>query len=293
MFTRACRAGAALLGTALAASVLAVSAPTTALADTTYCDNQPALGNYHIIDPSTGWLDIFWINSVVQTFDTADSRVVTNNLPYSISGTAASQVSSTFTLAATASVSVTALDKALTATVSSSITTSTTTQIGISTTFNVPAYGAVRADYGTLAYNINYHYDLFELSQGHCWWKGSNYSVSVNAPTLSQGWNLTLLPTINPAGVVNGSDYSAGDIHSNTTVAIFGQGFVPGDQVLVYDATAGYQYPPITAGSLWWYDSSGQINFTLPNVPTSHQALVSVVTATGLQSNSDLITINP
>jgi hypothetical protein len=288
MIDRIRRRAALLTGGVLAAAVVVVAPPTTALAGT-YCDNEPALGNYHAIDPQTGWLDIFWINSSAQTFNTADSRIVSNNLGSAVTGTAMSQVSQTFTLSSTTSVTQTVVKDFLSQTVSNTITASRTTQLGVSTTFTVPAYGAVEAGYGVVAYNVNYHVDLFELSQGHCWWKGSQYSVPVNAPTNLEGWQLTELPTINSGGVVNGSDYSAGDIHPNTTVAVFGQGFAPSDRVLVYDG--GVQYT-IAAGSPYWYDSTGQINATLPNLP-SGSATLSVVASTGRQSNSIPITINP
>jgi hypothetical protein len=97
-------------------------------------------------------------------------------------------------------------------------------------------------------------------------------------------------PVINDGGVVNGVDYSADDIHPGTTVAIFGEWFLPPDTVVVTQGSSQY---PISAGSPWWYDSGGQINATLPTSLQPGQATVTVVTSAGQQSNAAPITINP
>jgi hypothetical protein len=97
-------------------------------------------------------------------------------------------------------------------------------------------------------------------------------------------------PQISPGGVVNGVDYSASDIHPGTTLAIFGKWFVPADTVIVTQNGAQYA---IGAGSLYWYDSSGQINATLPAGIVAGQATVNVETSHGQLSNGVPITINP
>jgi hypothetical protein len=97
-------------------------------------------------------------------------------------------------------------------------------------------------------------------------------------------------PVINEGGVVNGVDYSADDIHPGTTVAIFGEWFLPADTVVVTQGSSQYT---ISAGSPWWYDSGGQINATLPTSLQPGQATVTVVTSAGQQSNAAPITINP
>jgi hypothetical protein len=97
-------------------------------------------------------------------------------------------------------------------------------------------------------------------------------------------------PTINNGGVVNGTTYSASDIYPGTTVAIFGEWFLPPDTVVVTQGSAQYT---IGAGSTWWYDSGGQINATLPSSLQAGSATVTVVTSAGQDSNAAPITINP
>jgi hypothetical protein len=97
-------------------------------------------------------------------------------------------------------------------------------------------------------------------------------------------------PVINQGGVVNGTDYSADDIHPGTVVAIFGEWFLPPDTVVVTQGSSQYF---ISAGSPWWYDSGGQINATLPSSLQPGQATVMIVTSAGAQSNTVTITINP
>jgi len=97
-------------------------------------------------------------------------------------------------------------------------------------------------------------------------------------------------PVINNGGVVNGVTYSASDIYPGTTVAIFGEWFLPPDTVVVNQGSAQYT---ISAGSPWWYDSGGQINATLPGSLQPGPATVTVVTSAGQDSNAAPITINP
>jgi hypothetical protein len=121
-------------------------------------------------------------------------------------------------------------------------------------------------------------YYLYGSYQGlQCTVKGAEFTLAGN-------------PTISAGGVVNGTDYSANDIHPGTTVAIFGQWFAPADTVTVTDA--GQQYT-IRSGSPWWYDSAQQINATLPASIPPGPATVTVIAGNGLQSNAAPITIQP
>ena len=97
-------------------------------------------------------------------------------------------------------------------------------------------------------------------------------------------------PVINNGGVVNGVTYSASDIHPGTTVAIFGEWFLPPGTVVVTQGSTQYT---IGAGSTWWYDSGGQINATLPGSLQVGSATVTVVTSAGQDSNAAPININP
>jgi hypothetical protein len=97
-------------------------------------------------------------------------------------------------------------------------------------------------------------------------------------------------PVINNGGVVNGTTYSATDIYPGTTVAIFGEWFLPPDTVVVTQGPAQYT---ISAGTPWWYDSGGQINATLPSTLQPGAATVTVVTSAAQDSNAAPININP
>ena len=97
-------------------------------------------------------------------------------------------------------------------------------------------------------------------------------------------------PVINDGGVVNGVDYSASDIHPGTTVAIFGEWFLPPDTVIVDQGASEWA---IGAGSAWWYDSGGQINATLPSDIQPGSATVTILTSAGQYSNAAPVTINP
>jgi hypothetical protein len=148
----------------------------------------------------------------------------------------------------------------------------------------------------------------YTVKAGSPWWYDSPTQINASLPdTLvpgqatvyvltsaglrSAGQTFTMhLPTINPNGVVNGSDYSPNDIYAGTTVTIFGNSFGPADTVLVVQGTRQYT---VKAGSPWWYDSPTQINATLPSTLVPGLATVYVLTSAGLRSNGQPIIIQP
>jgi hypothetical protein len=96
-------------------------------------------------------------------------------------------------------------------------------------------------------------------------------------------------PTVNQGGVVNGVTWNS-TFHPGDVVSIFGTSFsTSGNTVQVRQNDTIY---PVTAGSQWWYESSGQINATLPaGVVSGPGVLVYVTDATGVDSNGQFITI--
>jgi hypothetical protein len=132
--------------------------------------------------------------SASSTFQVADSRVVVNDLDTPVTATFTSQVSRTFTIAVTSGVSFNNLAGFLNINVSSTITSSTTTQIGVSTTATVPAHGSVIGDYGVEAYDVTFNgYVVIRRSIGGCWVNANTMGHSTEftpAPTYIQGWRL-------------------------------------------------------------------------------------------------------
>ena len=97
-------------------------------------------------------------------------------------------------------------------------------------------------------------------------------------------------PVINTGGVVSAADYKTTDIDGGTTLAIFGQGFTDGGDV-VHACEATQQWD-MTGGPAF-YTSSSQINATLPGVGPGQNALVFVTDGDGIDSNGQIIPILP
>jgi hypothetical protein len=132
--------------------------------------------------------------SVDQAFFVADSRIVVNDLDTPATATFTSQISNTFQLTLTSGMTTTVLKDYLTANVSSAIVSSATTQIGVSTTAQVPAHGAVIGDYGVEGFNVTYRaYVVNRRSIGGCWVHQETMGheeAFTPAPTYIQGWRL-------------------------------------------------------------------------------------------------------
>ncbi len=98
-------------------------------------------------------------------------------------------------------------------------------------------------------------------------------------------------PQINLGGVVNGATSLTTDIDAGTVLSIYGSAFTDaGDIVHVKEATEDWN---ITAGSMWFYSSEGQINAQLPGVGPGQNALVYVTNGAGVDSNGQIIPIVP
>jgi hypothetical protein len=171
----------------------AATAPTAASADT-------AIEVVQIPCPSwVPWQVGVWgmpeyVISANETFQTTESRIAVNDLDYSITVTFSSQETHTFTIAVTSGVSFSNLLGFLNANVSTTITSTTTTQIGVSTTATVPAHSSVIGDYGVNVYDVTFMgYVVMRRSIGGCWVKKSTMGHDEQytpAPTYIQGWRL-------------------------------------------------------------------------------------------------------
>jgi hypothetical protein len=97
-------------------------------------------------------------------------------------------------------------------------------------------------------------------------------------------------PLINQGGVVNSADSKTTDITSTSIISIYGQSFTDGgDVVRVREATEEWDID----GGPNFYESSGQINATLPGVGAGQNALVFVTDGDGIDSNGQIIPIQP
>ena len=94
-------------------------------------------------------------------------------------------------------------------------------------------------------------------------------------------------PTIGAGGVVNGLTFD-GDIHPGDALSIFGTGFAASGNI-VHVKQMGTEYT-VQVGSPAWYESSTQINFTLPAGVIAGQG-VRVYVSSGHDSNGQLIDV--
>src|SRR5688572_19163317 len=97
-----------------------------------------------------------YVISANETFQPSESRIVVNDLDTPVTATFSSQTSRTFTIAVQSGVSFNNLLSFMNVNVSTTITSSTTTQLGVSTTATVPAHGAVIGDYGVNVYDVTF-----------------------------------------------------------------------------------------------------------------------------------------
>jgi hypothetical protein len=97
-------------------------------------------------------------------------------------------------------------------------------------------------------------------------------------------------PTINTGGVVNGTTYRTTDIDAGTTLAIFGADFTAtGDVVRVREDSQEWNID----GGPYFYESTGQINATLPGIGAGQNALVYVTNGSSIDSNGQIVSILP
>lgn len=130
------------------------------------------------------------IVSATPRFYPADGRAVSNGLPYPVSATVTAN--QTRTIQVTTTVGVAAqLTEQLTYNVSVAIMQVRSTMVGVSTTFDVPAYSTVYADYGVHGYDVSYYVEKWRrvANSPNCEEWGY-YSSTATAPTYIEGWQL-------------------------------------------------------------------------------------------------------
>lgn len=197
------RVGVLMAFAALAAGLVTTAAPGSAHANLPNgCPDASTDGDFQVNLPGGFFfksrnkfypaLLVFWVESATPTFNVADSRVVVNNLSTPVTATFTSQQSQTFSISETVTTNIerTVLDTVFSNTVSSTVTESRTTQIGVSTTAEVPPFGRVQGDYGLEAFNVTWTVDAYEVSGGRCWYHYSDRHVVSNVPTIVEGWRV-------------------------------------------------------------------------------------------------------
>ncbi|GAA0905652.1 hypothetical protein [Virgisporangium aurantiacum] len=164
----------------------------------------PALARDTVQIPCPSWATVGWsakplsVASSSPSFLTSESLIVANNLDTPVTATFTSTTSRTFTVSATAGISIPNLFGFLNVNVSSTITSSTTTAIGVNAQATVPPHQRVIGDYGVDAYDVYFNaYWVIKLhtSPGGCWvWADTmGYEVlHATAPTNTQGWQLRI-----------------------------------------------------------------------------------------------------
>ena len=140
-----------------------------------------------------GWIwegHRYRIVSATPRFLVGDTRAVTNGLPYPVSATATASQTQTFQVSTTVGVAAD-LTQQLTYNVSTTITQIFSTMIGVSTSFEVPAYSTVYADYGVHGYDVTYYVEKWHRTNNSSQCEEWGYYPSATvAPTYVEGWRL-------------------------------------------------------------------------------------------------------
>lgn len=280
-------------------ATLAVVAATPAHADDGHCTPSEGLGDFHFTEDR--WLRTFTITSLTapEIFIPTETIVTVN--PSEEDATATATVTRSMTVSVTTTLEVsTTIERQVTMGLkvssgtkfSRQTTESSTTTVGVTQPLPLPPRGRAEIDYGVFVIEFNFVMRVFYKDS--CALQGITGEERAQVPLIKQGFgDGRYWPVINLGGIVNGSNYRGDDIHPGTTVAIFGQYFVPQDVVSV--AQGGNTYI-ITDGSEWWWDSDPlgrQINATVPEGLVPGTATVSVTTADGRVSNARSIIIQP
>ncbi len=284
----------ALLG--LLSALMAVTGAATAQADTfPDCREHPNTGNGYVKSADGRWLYIFWILYTEPAFFKGNGQVVENETDSTAGRVASFGVNTTLSISTTnTNATATTLAEGInkTRTTSTNVTASISINETVTDTFTVPARTAFQADYGVYGHRVLMNLDTWKLEDGRCWYypQYSPRQTWFDAPS-DKGWRLQTYPRINVDGIVNGANYRADDLHPGTVAAVFGTNFLPPDKIIVR------QFPnqwTIQQGSEWWYDSSRQINVTLPTNLQPGSATMTVLSNNGLESLSQrTFLVNP
>ncbi|GAA4469175.1 hypothetical protein [Phytohabitans houttuyneae] len=191
---RRSRLTAWVLTASLAAGLAAVIAPSAAQAgaivpcpsDIQYWHHYAYLGRLgHMYEGHR-----YRVVSATPRFLVSDGRAVTNGLPYPVAATVTANQTQTFQVTTTVGVAA-QLTEQLTINVSTAITQIRSTMIGVSTSFEVPAYSTVYADYGVHGYDVSYYVEKWHRRNASTSCEEWGYYPStVTAPTYIEGWQL-------------------------------------------------------------------------------------------------------
>jgi hypothetical protein len=98
-------------------------------------------------------------------------------------------------------------------------------------------------------------------------------------------------PTVNASGVVNAASPAMTAIDPTTALSMYGNGFTAAGNVVHVRETG--QSWDVRAGSPAWFEGPKQVNFTLPGVGASQNALVFETDGDGVDSNGQVIQVGP
>jgi hypothetical protein len=152
-------------------------------------------------------------------------------------------------------------------TVSNEITQSSTTTLGVSTSFTVPPHTRVLSQRGFEVQDVTLQVQVvFRLNgqDGKCFKSGAepDFQAVTRAPTINEGWRSTEAPYPTVTKMVDDGTAMPGGFSPGSQVEIQGKSFYPPkDEVRV---TQGGTTWILKAGSFGWQDLETRIRATLP-----------------------------
>lgn len=253
-----------------------VVAPPTAAHAAYGCDNVPQGDDSDIVENS--WdadeqkygkhLIVYWLRWWEPTFRPGGVATDGNDTDFSQTKTITVTESRTYTVKTTHKATAKSTVKFLGITLETSyefsqeLTDAHTTSNSVAYTDTLGPHVAKRLYNFVQAVNVRFDMATWFLDGGRCWYRPSlsQNNVAMTVPTTHEFQHVKQLPTVNPDGVVDAVEYNH-NIRPCETVALFGNGFEPPNRVVVRQNGRTWY---LGAGSPWWYESSGQINATLP-----------------------------
>lgn len=163
-----------------------------------------------------------------------------------------------------------------------------TTSTGVKYTLYIPGQGKAEVDYGAYVAHPRIVMRVYHNNRW-CTPQQTTGAEEVAVPINSQGFeNPRQWPAVNRGGIVNGVTGGSADIYPGTTIAIYGQYYVPADRVNISYSAGG----ATLSGGAWWWDSETQINVTLPADAPPGLARLTITTSEGRTSNQRSFTIS-
>lgn len=241
------------------------------------CNNVPQ-GDYNfflnnsyddIEDAYKTHLVVFYLKSWSPTFNVADSVTDGNDSDspqtktFNISRSQTYTVQELFKVTASQQVEFLKTKLSQSYEYSQQLTQSYTTSNSITYTETLAPHTARRVYNGVDAINgiFDVHYWVYD-GPGRCFWRPTWAQIDVqrNVPTTRERRDVKQMPTINPDGIVDFVNQD-GNIRPCEALAAFGNGFQAPNRVILRQ---GGRTWAIGGGSSAWFESPGQINFTMP-----------------------------